>query len=67
MSDSALSPRFSPSSIRSQIQKSREPAPAIEEPAEASAGVDKADPLPKPGDPYKATTDLVEKTVGFLS
>jgi hypothetical protein len=53
MADSLVSSRFSPSSIRSQIQKEAEPAPKPETVVVDSASPDKVDPLPKPGDPYK--------------
>lgn len=53
MSDSALGARISPSSIRSQMQRPREPAPEIEEPTPAPASPDKDDPLPRPGDAYR--------------
>lgn len=53
MDDSATLKRFSPSSIRSQVQREAEPAPKREETETDSASADKVDPLPKPGDPYK--------------
>jgi len=54
MSDSLVSRGFSPSSIRSQIQKSREPAPVVEELAAGPGSAEKTDPLPRPGDAYRA-------------
>jgi hypothetical protein len=54
MEDSLARSRFSPSSIRSQIQKETEPAAKAEAPAAAEVATgDKVDPLPRPGDPYK--------------
>ena len=59
MKDDVIRPSFSPSSIRSQLQKGHEPA------AKAAGGQaeiltldpagpdDKVDPLPRPGDAYK--------------
>ena len=56
MDDSLTRSRFSPSSIRSQVQSATEAAPkpeaAVAVPATPSP--DKADPLPRPGDAYKA-------------
>ena len=55
MADSALSSRFSPSSIRSQVQNAIDVAPKPDTAAAVpdAAPTDKSDPLPKPGDPYK--------------
>jgi hypothetical protein len=54
MADSALSSRFSPSSIRSQVQNAVDSVPKPESAGSVPDGAsDKADPLPKPGDPYK--------------
>ncbi len=56
--DKVLRPNFSPSSIRSQLQKGNEP-PAKAESGQAEiltldpALPDKLDPLPRPGDAYK--------------
>jgi hypothetical protein len=55
MADSATRSRFSPSSIRSQIQNPIDTIPTPEAPAavlEASSS-DKVDPLPRPGDGYQ--------------
>lgn len=55
MSDSLVSSRFSPSSIRTQMEKKVEPATkAAEETGADSASGDKVDPLPRPGDAYRA-------------
>ena len=59
MEGSASRSRFSPSSIRSQIQGAIDTVPKPETPAEvvpdaALPDSDKVDPLPRPGDRYKA-------------
>ena len=56
MSDSAVGSRISPSSIRSQVQNAIEAAPKPEAAGAvpATPSPDKADPLPRPGDAYKA-------------
>jgi hypothetical protein len=54
MADSLASSRYSPSSIRTRIQEAVEPAQKPETPAAGLDGaLDKVDPLPRPGDPYK--------------
>ena len=52
MGDSALSARFSPSSIRNHVQKEIEPATKPETAADSASG-EKLDPLPRPGDAYR--------------
>jgi hypothetical protein len=56
MDDSLVRPRsFSPSSIRSQLQNPIEPAPKAENPTMGLDGeADRIDPMPRPGDAYKA-------------
>jgi hypothetical protein len=54
MGDSLVGSRFSPSSIRSQVQHAKEAAPKPETAESDAASPDKVDPLPKPGDPYKS-------------
>ena len=55
MADSLVGNRFSPSSIRSKVQEAVDSASKPESPAAGpGAGSDVADPLPKPGDAYKA-------------
>jgi hypothetical protein len=53
MPDSLVGSRFSPSNIRSQIQKPNDPAAKAETPGQETALPDKVDPLPRPGDAYK--------------
>ncbi len=53
MADSLVSRGFSPSSIRSQVQKAIDTPPVPEAPTAEASPSDKVDPLPKPGDPYK--------------
>ena len=74
MADSSASSRFSPSSIRSQLQqKGIEPAAKPEEPAGAVLDMglpDKVDPLPRPGDAYKASGrhgNKPEVTIHFVT
>lgn len=71
MEDSLVRPRsFSPSSIRSQLQKTAEPAASAETPGQEGMVSDKTDPLPRPGDDYKANArhgNKPEMTLHFVT
>lgn len=55
MDDSLVRSRYSPSSIRSHIQNAIEPAAKAEIPEADSEEVsERVDPMPRPGDAYKA-------------